>query len=234
MRLPAVLLALAAIGTGVGMPVLAQAVAVAPARDWWEVWGKVIAPPIITGLIAVTGFLIAFWSNNAAKKREILYKEQLESVKEIIGDINVLVTWLGLAAHIDESYKEFSKGLNEYDIKVNTMVLKRLPLLFGKSRRVVVRFSEKLDELGQARAEINLYNQTPRDDDRDKVLAGMTEKYEIQTQSVVDYSVTVTDVLYRDLRFPGRQVLHTESLKEFDEEYKKDRKEYRKSLKKSS
>jgi len=191
-----------------------------PADSWWDVWGKVIAPPIITGLIAVAGFCIAFYVNDRTKRVEIFYKEQLEAVRAIVASVHKLSTDLTNSAGPNKPYSNFTNVANEYKHTFKETILLRMPILHDKSRVAIIDFNNSVEKLIEVREILERTHGNHTQEDRDK----LTKSYEDTRGKLVKSAFELTDVLYRDLRYPGRTTLSSD-LKEFDKRFKRRLKE---------
>ena len=127
-------------------PVVAVANTPASPEYWYELL-KAFGPPIVTGLFVLRGLVITFDKNNELKKREILYKEQLDAVKSILKECDELVELVRRELLSLNNYEEFNTKLQDYLNRYRYIYALQLPLLKPKSRYAVGIFNMMIRKL---------------------------------------------------------------------------------------
>ena len=192
------------------------AVASPPAPMYaWEL-AKVVIPALITGLVVLRGFKVTFERNIELKKREILYKEQLDSVKTILTEYQELVEIIKKELTLGNAYDDLDKILEDYlnGFKYNFSL--QLPLLRPMSRYAVGIFDRRIRHLRSIRikAQLEGHKISILNDDE------TSESYRKEVFGIINYLDVFTDVLYRDLDMPEWTSRTPKALAEFDNKYK--------------
>lgn len=133
-------------------PELIPLAAPVPLPSWFE-WLKVIAPPIITGLVVLAGAYITYRFANRGRREEILYKERYKGFEEISGYLH----------SIEDFSLKYNKKLDELEnyldetISSEDLILISQEIISGVSELLSQRPNNKYLTLQHEGASVDYY-----------------------------------------------------------------------------